>query len=116
SARKRARRQAARAPSRSNASSPKLLAGERRPVAERAQLGPGDLRMDAAAEAAVGAGDQVFPADDLGERDDAVGHQLRMLDEIGRVADDAGNQDLSRGQLYVAPDFDFVLVADVAGF
>ena len=31
-----------------------------------AQLGPGDLRMDAAAQAAVGTGDDVFSADELG--------------------------------------------------
>ena len=59
-----------------------------------AQLGPGDLRMDAAAQAAVGAGDDVFLADDFSERDDAIGYQFRMLDEIGGVADDTRNQDL----------------------
>ena len=44
-----------------------------------AQLGPGDLRMDTAAEAAVGAGDDVFLADDLSERDDAIGCQFPVL-------------------------------------
>ena len=39
--------------------------------------------MDAAAQAAVGAGDDVFSADDFSERDDAVGYQFRVLDEIG---------------------------------
>jgi len=38
-------------------STPQLLACERRAVAQGAQLGPGDLRMDAAGEAAVSAGD-----------------------------------------------------------
>ena len=38
-------------------STPQLLARERRAVAQGTELGPGDLRMDAAAEAAVGAGD-----------------------------------------------------------
>jgi hypothetical protein len=28
-------------------------------------------------------------ADDLRERDDAVGYQFRVLDEVGGVADDA---------------------------
>jgi hypothetical protein len=50
-------------------STPQLLAGDRRGVAQGAQLGPGDLRMDAAAQAAVGAGDNVFLADDFSERD-----------------------------------------------
>jgi hypothetical protein len=37
-------------------STPQLLARDRRAVAQGAQLGPGDLRMDAAAETAVVAG------------------------------------------------------------
>ena len=39
--------------------------------------------MDAAARGAVGAGDDVFSADDFSERDDAIGHQFRVLDEFG---------------------------------
>ena len=39
-------------------STPHLLARDRRAVAQSAQLGPGDLRMDAAAQAAVGADHQ----------------------------------------------------------
>ena len=41
-------------------------------------------------EAAVGAGDDVVAPDDPGEPDDALGDQLRVLDQVGRVADDAG--------------------------
>jgi hypothetical protein len=41
-------------------STPQLLARDRRAVAQGAQFGPGDLRMDAAAQAAVGAGDDGF--------------------------------------------------------
>jgi len=48
-------------------STPQFLARDRRAVAQGAQLGPGDLRMHAAASAAVGAGDNVFLADDFGE-------------------------------------------------
>ena len=40
-------------------------------------------------EAAVGAGDDVLAADELGEPHDALGHQLGMLDHVGGVADDA---------------------------
>jgi hypothetical protein len=54
-----------------------------------AQLGPGDLRMDAAVQAAVGAGDDVFLADDFSERNDAIGYHFRMLDEFDGMADDA---------------------------
>ena len=42
--------------------------------------------MDAAAQAAVGAGDDVFLADDFSERDDAIGYELRVLDEVRGVA------------------------------
>ena len=37
-------------------------ARDRRAVAQGAALGPGDLRMDAATQAAVSAADDVFPA------------------------------------------------------
>ena len=36
--------------------------------------------MDAAAKAAIGAGDDVLAADDLGIAQDAVGDELRVLD------------------------------------
>jgi hypothetical protein len=54
-------------------STPQLLAGERRAVVQ----GPGDLRMDAVAQAVVGASDEVFLADKFSERDDAIGYQFR---------------------------------------
>jgi hypothetical protein len=39
--------------------------------------------MDAAAEAAASAGDDVFSADDFSDRDDAIGYQFRGRDEVG---------------------------------
>lgn len=48
---------------------PQLLARDRRAVAPGAQLGPGELRMDAAGRVAAGSGDDVFAADDFSERD-----------------------------------------------
>ena len=71
--------------------------------------------MDAAAEAAIGAGDDVLAPHQLGEAQDAVGDELGMLDHVGGVADDAGDQDLAGRQLHLAPHFPFVLVAHVAG-
>ena len=67
-------------------------------------------------QAAVGARDDVVAADEFGERDDTIGNQLRVLDEVGGVADNARNQDLPGGEFYVAPDFELMFVADVAGF
>jgi hypothetical protein len=58
------------------------------------------------AQAAVGAGDDGFLADDFSERNDAIGHQFRMLDEIGGVADNTRSQDLPSGEFHVAPDFE----------
>ena len=66
--------------------------------------------------AAVGAGDDVFSADEFSECDDAIGYQFRVLDEVGRMADDAGDEDFSGGQFHVVPDFVFVFVTDVSGF
>jgi hypothetical protein len=93
-------------------STPQLLARDRRAVAQGAQLGPGDLRMDAAAQAAVGAGDDVFSADDFSERDDAISYQFRVLDEVGGVADNTRNQDLPGGEFHVAPQFELTFVTD----
>jgi hypothetical protein len=45
--------------------------------------------MHSPAEAAVGAGDDVFLTDDFSERDDAIGYDFRMVNEVGRVDDNA---------------------------
>src|SRR6185312_10602745 len=64
---------------------PQALCRERRAVRQRLELGPGDLRMDAAAEPAIGRGDDGVAANHVGELADAVGDQFRVLDQIGRV-------------------------------
>src|SRR3984893_4469175 len=74
------------------ASPPKLPAREACALGQRRQLCPGDLRMDAAAEAAIGAGNDVLAPDHVAVTHDAVGHHLRMLDNIGGVTHDAGNE------------------------
>ena len=63
------------------------------------ELGPGDLRIDAAAQAAVGAGDDVFASD-----------------EIRGVADHTRNQDLAGGEFHVAPDFELCAVRSFASY
>ncbi len=55
-------------------STPQFFARDRGAIAKRAELGPGDLRMDAAAETAVGSGDDVFSADQFSEPDEAISH------------------------------------------
>src|SRR5216683_6376137 len=58
---------------------PKGLRCEAGAFGEGAQLGPGEVGVDAAAEAAIGAGNDVFAADDRGVAHDAVGDKLRVL-------------------------------------
>ena len=92
---------------------PQPLRREPRALDQRAELGPGDLGVHAAAEAAVGAGDDVLAADRAGEAHDALGDELRVLDQVGGVADHAGHQHLAVRQLDVLPHLPFVLVAHV---
>ena len=61
----------------------------------------------------VRAGDYVFATDQVGVTDKALGYQLRVLDHVGYVAHDAGNQDFVRRQLHVLEQGPFVLVTRV---
>src|ERR1700722_7758914 len=71
--------------------------------------------MDAAAEAAIRRSDDAFAPDEIGETAYAFGDEVGMLDHIRRVADDARQDQLVIGQLYVAPHRVFVFVADIRG-
>ena len=93
--------------------SPKLLRGEAGAFGEAAQFGPGEVGMDPAAEAAIGAGDDVLAADDLGIAQDAVGDELRVLDEVGGVADHTRHQHLARRQFRLLPYPPLVLVPHI---
>ena len=55
------------------------LRGEAGALDEGAQFGPGEVGVDAAAETAIGAGDDIFAAGDLDEPEDTVGDELRVL-------------------------------------
>ena len=46
--------------------------------------------MDPAAEAAISTGNDAFAADGVGKTQDALRDEFRMLDHIGRMADDSG--------------------------
>src|SRR3954453_19825254 len=88
---------------------PELARGERSTLDQRFELCPGDLRMDAAAETAIGRGDDPLPADQVGKTKDALGDEVGVLDDIGGVADNAGQDHLVVRQL-VLPDLPLVLV------
>ena len=71
--------------------------------------------MHPSAETAVCGGNHIFPAHQLGEAYDPVSHQVRVLDNVGGVGDDAGDDDFSVRELGVFPDAPFMLVADIGG-
>ena len=52
----------------------------------------------------------------FGEPHDALGDEFRMLDHVGGVADDAGDEHFVLRQLDVFPDPPFVLVARIGAF
>src|SRR5215469_10631779 len=70
---------------------PQFLCREFRAGDERFELGPDELRMDPAAEAAIRAGNDVLASRNPGEIEDAVGNDLGMLDDVGGVADNTRN-------------------------
>jgi len=51
--------------------------------------------VNAAAEPAIGRGDDPFAADEVGKTQDALGDQLGMLNDIGGVADDTRQDQLA---------------------
>src|ERR1700678_388616 len=71
--------------------------------------------MHPAAETAIGARDYILAADGVRVSEDAIGHESRMLDDVGGMADDAGNEDLAVRQFDFPPKLVLVLVPDVAG-
>src|ERR1700759_3453856 len=95
-------------------STPKLASGERGALDQRFELCPGELRMDTPAKTAIGRGDDPLPADQVSKTKDAFGDKLRVLDDIGGVADHAGQDHLVLRQLDILPDLPFMLVANVA--
>src|SRR6516164_421394 len=97
-------------------SAPKLLARQRRALGKRLELSPGDHGMNPAAKTAIGRSDDPLAADTFGEAQNALRDQLGMLDDIGRVAHDARQNDLAVGKFDLLPHGPFVLVADVPGF
>src|SRR5262245_60806893 len=78
-------------------SRPELLRGNRGALRERAELGPHDIRVDAARadvdrEAAVDAGHDAIATDEVRIAADALRDELGMLDVVRLALDDAGDQ------------------------
>ena len=77
--------------------SPQLGRGKSRSFRKRAQFRPHDALVHtfgkrALREAAVGAGQHILAAHDFGKADKSLRHQFRMLDDVGGMADQAGNE------------------------
>src|SRR4051812_23861513 len=94
---------------------PKVRAGKAGAFDQRFELRPHDLRMHAGKvghlrEAAVRACDHVLAPDEAGQPDDALGDEFGMLDDVGGVADHAGNQHRILRQLELFPQSPFMLV------
>jgi hypothetical protein len=70
--------------------------------------------MDATTKAAIGTGDNVLAADHFGVTHDPVRDHLRMLDDVGRVAHNTGNEQLVVRKRNVLPDAPFMLVPRIA--
>src|SRR5262245_28105356 len=87
---------------------PELDSGQRGAVDQRLQLGPLNRRVHAnqipvLRKAAVRARDDVLLADQPGEVLDPPRDQLRVLDDVGGLRDQSGDDDLAIGQLQVLP-------------
>src|SRR5690606_9041798 len=85
---------------------------------EGAELGPYEVRVDLGAEdalgeAAVRACDDVLPADEVGEADDALSNELRVLDDVVGVTDAAGDKDFAVRELGFLPNLPLPLVPRV---
>ena len=91
-----------------------LFCRDPRPFCARREFGPGNFRMaNALAKAAVGSRDDIFLAHDARVANQPLGHQLRVLDQVGRVPDDTRDERLAVGQFDVLPDRPVVFVARV---
>src|SRR5262249_50104016 len=94
---------------------PEVLRSELRSFDKSAQLSPGKLSVNAAAKAAIRGGNYILATDNRGIAKDAIGDQLRMLDEVGRMTYDTRHQYLAGRHLDRLPGSPFVLMSHVAG-
>ena len=88
---------------------PQLARGEAGPLRQRLELEPHDLgvHLDPAregAEAAIDSGHHALAPDHGGVAHEALGHELRVLDEVRGGVDDARDDDLVGGEGHVLPD------------
>src|SRR2546425_8762461 len=98
---------------------PELPGGESGALGHGGELQPRHARMGVVeprrggGKSTIGAGDHVLAPDDSRVPDDPLGDQRGVLDQVGRVADDAGNEDFAVGRPELLEDVVLVLVPRV---
>src|SRR5579885_1349777 len=111
-----------KAPAVSTASlGPEFRARKPRALDQRLELCPHDRGMHATMErplrkAAICTGNDILAAEDFRQADNALAHELRMLDHVRCVTDDAGNQHLPGRWLYAFPHLPLMLMARIGAF
>src|SRR5215469_12582794 len=96
-------------------SAPELPGGAPGALDEGLELRPRDLRMDAAAETAIGRRNDPLPPDQPRKAHDPIGDELGVFDDIRRMADDARHDQFAVGQFDVPPHLPFMRMAHIAG-
>ena len=98
---------------------PQLFGCQPRALCQRGEFEPGHAWMGIVepqgrgGKTAVGSRDDVIAPDDLGKPHDPFGDQFRVFHQVGGVADHAGDEDLSGGELDPLEDMVFVFMARV---
>ena len=90
---------------------PKLIARHPCALNQRLELGPDKLGMNSATQTTVRPGHDVLPTDQVGVPHDAVGHDLRVLHDIGGVTHHARDEHLAIGKFDIPPDLPLMLMA-----
>ena len=65
-------------------------------------------------ESAIGSSDDILPPNDARIAKQAIGHKLRMFDNVRGMTDDARHQHFPRRQFDVLPNAPFMFVPDIA--
>src|SRR5206468_12808269 len=91
-----------------------------RALGHAGELRPRDVRIDGGladpgAEPAIRAGDDVLAPDQSRVAADTLGHEVRVLDEVGRRVEDAGDENFTRGQLHAFEQAPLVRVPRIRG-
>src|SRR5262252_1242890 len=93
---------------------PELPGGAPGALDEGLELRPRDLRMDAAAETAIGRRNDPLPPDELCKAHDPIGDELGVFDYVRGMADDARHDQFAVGQFDVPPHLPLLRMADIA--